>query len=156
MAPPTAAPLHQRGSKKSWASNKLLLRRSLLTTALLRRHKANLWGGAKTRSSDGATTRTPAQRHKHGLLQRKATNGSSRALPPSAPPRQRNKGLLHCGTTRGSRGALPPIAPLRRCATGLLRGGATGGSPGATLSASPLGRCERNATQLIPRWKEQT
>ena len=39
VAPPTAPPMQQRGSKKSWASNKLLLRCSLLTTALLGQHK---------------------------------------------------------------------------------------------------------------------
>ena len=130
VAPPTAPPMQQRGSKKSWASNKLLLRRSLLTTALLGWHKAVLWRGARTRSSGVVTPRTPPGRRHQGLLRRKARNGASGALPPPAPPRHRNKGLLHCGTTRGSPGTSPPAAPLGRCAIGLLWGSATGGLQG--------------------------
>ena len=178
VAPPTAPPMQQRGSKKSWASNKLLLRCSLLTTALLGWHKATSEAGAKTRSSGVVTPRTPPgrqtpralpstkqemappERHHKGILCGRALRGSSNAAPSTAHQR---------GTTNGSSDAAkglqeelgikqtaPPVLLGKHCSAGVaqsnLEAGAKTRSSGAvdTMHPAHQGCSSRAAPQRDP------
>ena len=102
VAPPTAPPMQQRGSKKSWASNKLLLRCSLVTTALLGRYKAILWSRCQHTLLQRGDTRMPPGRQ------------TPRALPSTkqemAPPERHHKGILCGRALRGSSNAAPSTA----------------------------------------------
>ena len=139
-----APPMQQRGSKESWAPNKLLLPCSLLTTALLwcstkpplswRQDTILRRGDTKDASSRTKASRAlpstkqemaPPERHHKGILCGRALRGSSNAAPSTAHQR---------GTTNGSSDAAkglqeelgikqtaPPVLPPNHCSAGVAQ-----------------------------------